>query len=235
MEKLTLLVVICWSEGFSAVPSVEVKTLEPQVRDRVEPDYKLEERGWIELLGPGNYSLEEGNELALICRGSSNLNLAWSKIPGLLPNGMTRVRGEQVIVQRVSRDHSGIYRCQDEMDPSLYTDKIVNVLYGPDVLVFKMFIQTLDGINLNLVCQVSSNPLASVLWMKNGQIIQASTQVEYKFVLTHVILHPSKADLGVYTCIANNSRTLKSQDLLITGTHSYRQESSLKKSLSGKS
>ena len=28
--------------------------------------------------------------------------------PGLLPNGMTRARGEQVIVQRVSRDHSGI-------------------------------------------------------------------------------------------------------------------------------
>ena len=28
--------------------------------------------------------------------------------PGLLPNGLTRARGEQVIVQRVSRDHSGI-------------------------------------------------------------------------------------------------------------------------------
>ena len=38
---------------------------------------------WIGLLGPGNYTLEEGNELALICQGSEHLHLTWSKLVSL--------------------------------------------------------------------------------------------------------------------------------------------------------
>ena len=35
---------------------------------------------WLGLLGPSNYTIVEGNDLALICRGSDNLNLSWTKL-----------------------------------------------------------------------------------------------------------------------------------------------------------
>ena len=39
---------------------------------------------WVELLGPGNYSVAEGAELALVCRGSPHLSLGWIKLVSIM-------------------------------------------------------------------------------------------------------------------------------------------------------
>eukprot|EP00088_Acartia_fossae_P037240 TRINITY_DN38406_c0_g1_i1.p1 TRINITY_DN38406_c0_g1~~TRINITY_DN38406_c0_g1_i1.p1 ORF type:complete len:264 (-),score=43.80 TRINITY_DN38406_c0_g1_i1:35-793(-) len=173
--------------------------------DGIGPRYQVSKKEEIGLLGPGNYSLEEGNELALICQGSPNLNLTWSKLDGLMPTGDREIPGEQVIIQHVTRKHAGTYRCQDKHNPQLFTDKIVNVLYGPEVKVSKIYIHNQGSVHLNLICQVNSNPKAQISWYKDGFLVKSQNQVSD--VLVYKIAHPGPQHLGVYTCFANNTHT----------------------------
>jgi len=170
----------------------------------------------VELLGPGNYSVIEGNELALVCRGSSNLHLGWSKVNGLMVTGEEFIVGEQVIIQKVNRQHTGTYRCQDIHNPQLFIEKTVSVLYGPGVEVMKTYVHSQGSVHLHLICQVESFPPASITWYKDGHLLNSTHQVALQAVLTYSIVHPSTQDFGTYTCQANGSTSVI-QSLSIAG------------------
>ena len=122
-----------------------------------------------------------------------------------MPNGEVTISGEQVIIQQVSRYHSGTYRCQHKGDAKLFTDKIVNVFFGPEVKVSKIYIHDQGSVHLHLVCQVNSNPVASISWYKDGYLLSSINRGSGIHV--YKINHPGRKDIGVYTCFANSSST----------------------------
>jgi len=191
----------------------------------VGPRYTVDKPVMLEILGPREYNVQEGKELALICQDKNNRQnnkIAWRRKDGLMPNGERSVLGGQVIIERIGREDGGEYQCWDLVTNRTNTHKYVNVLYAPRVTVDKLYLSHHSQLTLELVCSAQANPTASITWSRlephTGawvELIEDPTetgvwtvdrQVDSSEKLSVVVIqNPMLAHLGHYVCRANNS------------------------------
>jgi len=194
------------------------------------PRYHVEKPVQLEILGPRNYNVREGEELALICHDKNNRHnnmIAWKRKDGLMPNGEIAVMGGQVIIEKIGREDGGEYECWNMLDNTTTTHKYVNVLYGPSISMDKLYMTHHRQLTLELVCSAQANPPASLqwsrmddttgLWSPVGPNIGDNTrdmdgvwtenrQVGSTESLSVVVIsNPMTDHLGHYVCTANNS------------------------------
>jgi len=160
----------------------------------------------------GQLLLRQGGELALVCQagGSPLPSPSWSRQGGTLPDGRASLHADQIIYSRVTVDHSGTYTCTaGQANQSVQ----VRVLHPPLVTLDQSYQHSRGGALLELVCTVQADPPARVEWWRSGLSLAGlgevggRAKVEYRREGRHVLTldSPQQADLGTYSCSANNT------------------------------
>lgn len=157
-------------------------------------------------------------------------SLVWRREGESLPDGSSSLPADQLIFSRASPSLSGTYICQGGAVSQSVT---VQVLHPPMVTLDQSYHHRhLDGAKLELVCIVEAVPPASVEWWRSGVSVGSLGEVggrmsvEYRKPGRHVLTldSPVQADLGLYSCSANNSEGRMQVDLDLTDyslTHSF--------------
>ncbi|GLV38110.1 meiotic 9 [Carabus blaptoides fortunei] len=136
-------------------------------------------------------------------------------------------------ILHVSQQDEGLYMCwknsstgEEEATISLK----VQLVQAPDITVFPSnnILVDNDTINFVVACQIRSVPKSKVIWIQNNTVIN-STQLDRN---NGKIINTSEDDLtvwsnltitrvnypatGQYRCMANNSRSIKEQNITVT-------------------
>merc|ERR1711892_1610783 len=142
--------------GSSPSPSylVSVGILGNLSTSELGPAYSMERTPSLHILGPPVYTILEGAELALVCRGGDEDSLYWRRKGGVMPNGEPSIAGGQVIIHSAGRGDGGEYQCMatSPNGATLTANILVTVLYPPTVSVHKLYISNHNSLTLELVC-----------------------------------------------------------------------------------
>lgn len=200
---------------------------------------------WLKLTAPpkvsilgkpksGHFTVTENSELALVCLGSGEPRpqLSWSREGGLLPDGETSARGDQLIFSAVTRDHAGTFVCSGTTQTGAGARDSVSVTvhYAPLVTGWHSYTHNKRNVSLELVCSVTANPPAKVDWSRQAEKESNNDmdrfKVEYhkdqaardrvKHIL--VIENPTQEDLDtVFICSARNKAGLTRKLIHVSG------------------
>jgi len=159
--------------------------------------------------------------VALHCRASGNPApvITWTK------EGSDDViaSGSPLKFSSVGRDHSGTYVCHadNKIGQPAMARRELAVTYAPEVTSQQTELNTGEGDSVELSCVVHANPAATVSWTKDGQALTSGTSAQvdsedgghrHSFVIESV----SGADLGEYTCLAENNLGSGVQHITVT-------------------
>ncbi|TSQ12721.1 V-set and immunoglobulin domain-containing protein 10-like 2 [Bagarius yarrelli] len=158
-----------------------------------------------------NSSPVEGTSVSVRCvveKGTEPISYTWEleSQTGLIPN-LTKENSSVVNVPRVSRNHTGWFRClvRNEVNQQ-HSDRIfLNVLFGPDLpqidvtaySVTDMGYTALENSNISLMCQASSNPPSQYVWFYNNSQVYTGPQLTITKIL--------RMQAGYYACLAQNA------------------------------
>ncbi|CAB3368809.1 Hypothetical predicted protein [Cloeon dipterum] len=159
-------------------------------------------------------TLNKGESLSLSCSatGYPQPSISWSRKQGRrMPNGEETIDGDSVTFEDVSRKHGGVYEClatNNVGDPATSSVE-VEIKYAPEIEIEKAIVNSGEGSDAELVCEVHADPRPKVGWFKDGVAIAHTPD---KFKISHAgskhlltIINTQKSDFGNYTCHANNS------------------------------
>lgn len=87
----------------------------------------------------------------------------------------------------------------------------LNSLYayiGPPKVTAELVQYVVRGDDATLICNVSGHPKPSVIWRRNGLVIEDEETMKYSEPVVGLlrINNTTKEDTGIYTCIASNSK-----------------------------
>ncbi|XP_045381239.1 transmembrane and immunoglobulin domain-containing protein 1 isoform X1 [Lemur catta] len=195
--RFLLLVILFLPHGMtSSVLTVNGKT----------EDYTLDtQRGFQESLecAVQNHTREE--EL-LWYRGSGKVDL----------KSGNKINSSSVCVSSISENDNGVnFTCRLQRDETVSISVTLNVIFPP--LLSGNDLQTVsEGNNVNLVCNVKSNPQAQMTWYKDNNILNLEknyhqiqqTSESFQLSITKV----RKSDNGTYSCVANSSVKMETMD-----------------------
>ncbi|XP_037665803.1 transmembrane and immunoglobulin domain-containing protein 1 [Choloepus didactylus] len=143
--------------------------------------------------------------------------LLWYREDGIV--GLTlenKINSSSVCVSSISEDDNGVtFTCKLQRNQSVSISVVLNVTYPP--LLSGDYFQTAEeGSNVQLVCNVKSNPQAQMMWYKNGVILNLEKN-RYQIQQTSEFLQLSitnvkKSDNGTYSCIASSSLNMETKD-----------------------
>ncbi|XP_059482305.1 protein amalgam-like isoform X2 [Neocloeon triangulifer] len=158
-------------------------------------------------------TLNKGDSLTLSCSatGYPQPSISWSRKGRHMPNGEDTIDGESITFENVNRKHIGIYECMatnNVGDPATSSVE-VEVKYAPEIEIEKAIVNSGEGSDAELVCEVHADPRPKVGWFKDGVAIPLKSD---KYKISHAgskhlltIINTQKMDFGMYTCHANNT------------------------------
>ncbi|TRY78849.1 hypothetical protein TCAL_07740 [Tigriopus californicus] len=162
----------------------QVSIIEPPSVHILRPGPIQEERNdsrgqsWIRH-EDGEIRLHSGEELALSCHGTGDPEplLRWTRERKRMPDGRRHVDGSLIIYKNITRKYAGTYICEGTNGPSSPAqDSVkVNVLHPPEIITEESYVQTQDGVQLELVCIVHASPKADVRWFKDGLYLESNS------------------------------------------------------------
>ncbi|KAF4527697.1 hypothetical protein B566_EDAN018038 [Ephemera danica] len=161
--------------------------------------------------GPSKTILK-GQPLTLECNatGYPAPAISWSRKGKNLPDGEEMIQGSSITFDSVSRKHAGVYECMASNnigEPATAT-VAVTVEYSPEIEIEKEIVNSGEGYDAELVCEVHSEPKAKVGWSKDGKPMHGTPRATMTHQGSRHILqiqNTQKSDFGSYTCQANNS------------------------------
>jgi len=181
----------------------------------------MDQRSTLEILVPpkvepvprdGKFVVRKGSTITLSCKMTGNPIpvLTWQRANNVLPSGEKVLEGSQLVIQDVTRHHSGIYLCSgDNKVGKPDTAQIdLKVLFAPEIDVTQSWLRTSDGIEAEVSCNVHAEPKAEVKWYKDTMLLDATnTRHMENFGNKHVLTlrNVREVDFGNYSCMADNS------------------------------
>jgi len=163
----------------------------------------------------GQYVLQEGSELRLVCEGSGDPRpvVSWRRHENSLqPPGLTPRHSASVDLQDISHTEAGTYQCVGNNgfgQPAIDSVQVI-VKHKPEIYVHQEFVFNKEKEHvevLKLICSVQAEPRAQTKWDRNDQKLPLHRVNQVTEQGKHIleIRKPRKSDAGVYTCQAANS------------------------------
>ncbi|XP_047481243.1 protein amalgam-like [Penaeus chinensis] len=190
----------------------------------------------------------KGENVTLSCQAEGNPPpiIRWSRQEGTLPSGQRNQEGENVTLDGVDRHHEGTYLCTADngIGQPASASMTVTVEYPPEIVVEKAVVQTGDGGQVELVCEVHGRPTPEVVWTRYGQVLPPASYHGNRQQLQHptghqgyihkahdahisqsrvaqshtlTITHVTQKDFGEYACTAENAHGTRAAVIKITG------------------
>ncbi|KAM5150183.1 transmembrane and immunoglobulin domain-containing protein 1 [Callospermophilus lateralis] len=126
------------------------------------------------------------------------------------------INSSSVCVSSISENDHGInFTCKLQRDQTVSVSVVLNVTFPP-LLSGNDFQTVEEDSNVNLVCNVKSNPQAQMMWYKNNNILTLEKN-HHQIQQTSESLQLSiskvkKSDNGTYSCIANSPLKMETLD-----------------------
>ncbi|KAM8939598.1 sialoadhesin [Pelodytes ibericus] len=128
----------------------------------------------------------------------------------------------------ISREDEGSYYCavQNHHGTKSSPSVMLNVLYGPENVYIRSFVETQNGRMVIILCGALSNPPSEIALYKDGKLLASSTggsvsreQTQAYFssdTLRLEMTNIMSSDQGTYVCVANNSYGSKQVSTSVT-------------------
>ncbi|XP_031568089.1 hemicentin-2-like [Actinia tenebrosa] len=150
---------------------------------------------------PRTIKLKEGAVATLKCDATGNPypNIIWQKegVSGILSTSNV------LVINGTRRSDTGNYICRayNGIGTSVLSSSHLEIYYTPEIIIPPINVTILETLNTSFYCEAVGNPEPIITWMKleNG-IFRALNSSEERLKL----IHTSRADAGVYVCIASN-------------------------------
>jgi len=193
-------------EYLCQVTAAETIELVHDVKIRVKPRIvAVPESGLIRVTA--------GEPVELSCKitqGYPAPEVLWRRKERAMPTGEDFISGQSIYYPTTTRHHSGSYTCTaDNGATETATAEIkLTVHHPPEIEQNKLFIQTKDEKEVEIVCTVHASPLAKVDWFKDGKLLPPKENVITKRLNKHILVLPGiiKGDkIGRYECRAKNA------------------------------
>jgi len=166
---------------------------------------------------------QKGDTVSMRCVASGDPvpEVTWTRVGKRLPDGSKSLQGEELVFRKVSHAHSGSYICtaRNGFNEDIRETIEVEVEFAPEVQVEELFIHATAGNAIELVCHVKAQPNAIVKWFKNTMELTDETAKLRKHGHRHTLMIPSvsEADIGNYTCRAENRIGIDEKVLEVSG------------------
>ncbi|XP_004635429.1 transmembrane and immunoglobulin domain-containing protein 1 [Octodon degus] len=128
-----------------------------------------------------------------------------------------KINSSSVCISSISEDDNGVsFTCKLQSDQMVSISVVLNVTYPPS-LSGNNFRTVEEDDDVNLVCNVKSNPQAQMIWHKNNSILileknrHTIQQTGESFQLS--ITKVKKSDHGTYSCIASSPLKMETMDI----------------------
>uniref|UniRef100_A0A2K6FVC3 Transmembrane and immunoglobulin domain-containing protein 1 n=1 Tax=Propithecus coquereli TaxID=379532 RepID=A0A2K6FVC3_PROCO len=130
-----------------------------------------------------------------------------------------KINSSSVCVTSISEDDNGVsFTCRLERDETVSISVMLNVTFPP-LLSGDDFQTVSEGNDVNLVCNVKSNPQAQMMWYKDSNVLTLEkdyhqiqqTSESFQLSITKVRI----SDNGTYSCIASSSLKTETKDFLL--------------------
>ncbi|XP_002731765.2 hemicentin-2-like [Saccoglossus kowalevskii] len=155
----------------------------------------------LQIVDNQNGEVIEGGHYSVLCISNANptANVIWQS-----QNGSIVSTTSELVIDAVSRDQIGTYRCHAENNFYDGTKGLANAfiyldIQFPPVISILSQIFCKEGDDVSLICEITaSNPeYASVEWLHNGVQLDNSSD--------HTLFNVTRRDSGEYICRANNT------------------------------
>ena len=140
-----------------------------------------------------------------------------------MPDGEESIAGEKLTLENVSPKHAGTYKCTASNGNGNPVSNIiiVKIEYKPEIELEEVFVHTVTGNKVEIVCKVVGSPHPTVEWKRNGEMIKN----EVTGITIHhagsqhslVIESVTSTDYGSYSCHAGNKLGSAEAVLQISG------------------
>jgi len=191
---------VCEIETFGS-PIHQTSRLEILVPPSVQP-----------LPQDGKFVVRKGSTITLECEAKGNPapKITWQRANNVLPSGDKFVEGNSVIIQEVSRHHSGIYICtaDNEVGNPARAEIDLKVLYQPEIEVEQTWLPTGEGIEAEVSCNIHAEPVPEVKWYKDTMLLDPTNNRHMETYGNRYVLllkNVRETDFGNYSCMADNS------------------------------
>jgi len=156
-------------------------------------------------------TVDKGQDVTLTCKGKGipEPEMKWTRWGKKMPSGKETEEGDVLTFSRVTRHHSGTYKCTASNGHGQEATKqiVVDVRYSPEVEISEMFVHKRAGDQAELVCTVHAFPPATVIWTKGGSPVSQDDRItisnrggRHAVIFKKVV----KEDFGEYSCQASN-------------------------------
>ncbi|KAL7017913.1 hypothetical protein ACKWTF_010565 [Chironomus riparius] len=149
-------------------------------------------------------NIKSGENLVLHCAGKYTRNISWTFIPRNANSNRTIKLPEFVnelrYVNISEGKHDGIYNCSTDTDFQIFDVSISS----PPVIVSKIYSRESPIASWAVLnCTVSGNPIPTIKWYRNGELIK-NNPIRYAKSTTMKIETIEPYDEGLYQCFARN-------------------------------
>jgi len=174
---------------------------------------------------PEVINAKPGDDVTLSCTavGHPTPALSWTREGKRMPDGEESIAGEKLTLENVSPKHAGTYKCTASNGNGNPVSNIiiVNIEYKPEIELEEVFVHTVTGNKVEIVCKVVGSPHPTVEWKRNGEMIKN----EVTGITIHhagsqhslVIESVTSTDYGSYSCHAGNKLGSAEAVLQISG------------------
>ncbi|XP_007935609.1 transmembrane and immunoglobulin domain-containing protein 1 [Orycteropus afer afer] len=130
-----------------------------------------------------------------------------------------KINSSSICVSPISENDNGVtFTCKLQRDQSVSISVMLNVTFPPR-LSGEDFQTAEEGSDVQLVCNVKSNPQAQMLWYKNSSILNLEknrhqvhqTSESFQLSITKV----KKSDNGTYSCTASLLQEMETKDFYL--------------------
>ncbi|MEQ2263173.1 hypothetical protein XENORESO_004043, partial [Xenotaenia resolanae] len=132
----------------------------------------------------------------------------------------SHARVSSLTLKNVQFTYAGRYLCTASNSIGEVTQQVfLEVRYAPKIMGF-VAAYTWEGNPVNISCEVTSNPRASVIWFRDGTELPSGNSTNIKIFNTPTISHleitpESQNDFGSYNCTATNVIGTESKEFLL--------------------
>lgn len=172
----------------------------------------------------GLLRVKEGEPVSMSCKATGDPTpvISWRKPDG----GRAHSNGdnEKIFIPEASRSHAGSYECtaNNSLGISTTFEIKVEVLYPPEIEVPVQQLHTGEGTSVELTCIVHGEPVPTVTWKKDDEVIHSNEHYHIKTVGGHKRLlqvhHMKESDFGQYQCLAESSLGSTAEIIDVMGT-----------------
>ncbi|XP_023348637.1 limbic system-associated membrane protein [Eurytemora carolleeae] len=137
-------------------------------------------------------------------------------------NQNNAVLGEAILLENISREHAGRYECSanNGVGSAALAEISLTVLYTPEIRMERRLSADRYQIELEIFCTVHAEPKPVVRWYKDSMLLDPGTNRIMESNNNRHKLHVLRmgvADLGNYSCMAENSLGKERGFLQISG------------------